>query len=379
MAETTGNLPKSQGCEQLIIFWWKLFLDFQYVQLISPFRVKIRKNEKNNQVFSTTWLPQKLISAFQTSCGFICVFGEVKRSVPTNPKNPSMYLYVCLRLVTCSLKVVQVKQFWFCRKHLVRILNFIMEHKLDSIPSTGWTKLIVTSPLGKIGMIILCLVSTGIAAQIWLAGRINSIEKNLSGRTLTWWSGMVEQGKYNLFLNNNTGPVIEVFVGVLTASGMLWRHLIGTCVDATLLLVAITVWLPVRPFAEYLRGLTVHRRDKKIEDDCKCSNIFIVVPDKHVQNPNWIEIQEKYETLMELTNVINDYFGLSICFFVLETILYYCTNSSHILFHDNFPDWHLIITVLYYLLVIGAALVLSADVPKQVCDLHQFHHSGKIM
>lgn len=374
MALFTLKMSKPQCHEEVIIFWWKVFLDFQYFQFISPFRIKIQRSEKRYRVYATYKFPQKLLCAFQTLLGLICVMGEVRRSVPANPKNPSMYLYLCLRIVTGLLKLVQIKLFWCDQKKLVEVLNFVMESKIDPVPSKRWSKLIFASRFGKIGMILFCIISSAIAVQNWLAGRINSIDKNLDGHYITWWSGLLETGKYNIFLLNDLGPSGEVFVGILTAMGMLWRHLIGTCVDMSLLIVAATAWVPAKAFADNLQISAVHRSDRRIENRKHSNDIFTIISGNQIQTPRWIEIQSKYENVMDLMSMLNAGYGSSVCLLVLETILYYCTNSSHILFHDNFPDWHLILTVTYYLIVIGTALILSADVSKQVRNKYQYRH-----
>lgn len=253
----------SKSSRYSLVVLWKIFLDFQSILLCSPFRLKVSRNGEYASI--QTCLLQKLVCGLYAFVGFFWVLRNVRHTLPTNPKDPSLYLVMALHITVSLLKLITVKKFWLDQAKLVQIVNFILDKNNNlPFPKTE-SHNILAGYFGKLVVPLSCSLYTGMAISHWISERFYFISpashnhhEDIPINTwnfTSWWRGMVEEGRYTYFLqyDNNFN---DTTAGILAAVGFLWRLLLGANVELFLLLVAFTLWVPASEFQKRLQPLS---------------------------------------------------------------------------------------------------------------------------
>lgn len=365
---------RESGSEQLA-YLWKIYFDFQYFLFCSPFRLKQEKGNGSDHFVTTSWRPQKILCGVFTLLGLIWISRSVRMSLPADSDNPALYLLMILNIVMALFKMVRIKKYWLDQVKLVKIVNFIVDREHGfKIPSTPFVQFLLTTTKGKVIFIFVCLTYAAMATGNWVSGR-DVVSENMSERWSVswWWARMVELSRSNFFLTNDTSSVTESTFGALTAAGFLWRLLLGCYLESFLLLVAFTAWLMPKAFAEQLLPADCRRKGK-----LKMPTLDLLVLQKKCRPKCWHDVRKEYEIIKEFIDLINEIFGWSQCYFVLETILFYCVSFDEMFVKESFPDWGKIFSVSFYFMTTCAALLFSADLCKQV-RVHNYALASQIV
>lgn len=341
----------------------KIFFDFQYFLLNSPFRLKLERTEVDDscRVTVKSWLPQKILCGFLTILGFVWLSGVMRTCLPAKSKDPSLFLLMVLFVVWVLARILRVKIYWFEQANLVAILNHILDRQNElSLPTTSpLLKFILTSKKCLIAFGLICTLYIALPITNLLAGMSLDSGKNVNEPHETWWPRMIRLGRRNFFLGNVTSDTGDTIVGVLTALGFGWRQVVGTNIQPLVFLVSFLAWLPSKGFAEQLLGSTSSQfsEESKGVGENKCTNS---------RQKCWIEIRKEYEIVKKLMSMINGMFGWSNCYFLIELILYYCVTIDKIFWKEYFPDWINIWSNAVFLSIQVGAFLLAADICEQV-------------
>lgn len=348
----TSFSPKQPAREQLANFW-KIFFDVQYFLLCSPFRMRMQPIEKSlPMVVASSWLPQKVSCGIFTILGLLFLAARMHQAVPTDRKDPSMYLFISFRVTTTLFTVGRVWLFWWDQARLLDIFNFILrnQHILPD-PKIALIKFIFQTKMGKIAFFIIgCLLLTITTGY--------SVIEN--------WPSILQMWKETYLSDNYPSASVQKIVEMLTCLGYIWAHLMGFSHELFMLLVVIIVWLPAKGFAEQLCSTQLFTRDR----DPNAVNIFSLDATGNIckgTHESWFQVRNHYCAIKKLTAMVNRVFGWVQFCFLLETVLYYSVRFDEMfLERQNKLNWCDIPVNIYFLMITMTAFLLSADVCKQV-------------
>lgn len=180
--------------------FYQIYFTAAYFLLCCPFRPQMVQDQKTGQpkFMAKRWRPHTILCALVTLLGFFWTVRDVRRSIPSNSKSPSLYFSMLLSVVISVTKLITIKKFWWNGQNFVDILNFVID---PSNPISGECRWIY---FRKSATTALCLVYTGIALSDWFAGKYLMSVSNgghIFQWSLTWWwAAMVDAGRYNMFL-----------------------------------------------------------------------------------------------------------------------------------------------------------------------------------
>lgn len=345
--------PKS--CRLRLVTLWKTYLDIQYLLFCCPFRLIISKDGYSAKLQSN--IVQKAVCFTYKVFGFFWIFRNLQGSLPSNPKDPSMYLFLAVNVDNLFLKVATVKRFWFDEKKIVQIVNYILNTE-NGLPFPEASRNFCLSLDPGLWVIIACTIFTGMAFGHWLTGSLYFVTSaKPTGMTIlnwnasVWWNGMLDKGRFTFFLDKQVCSVaIESAAALLAALGYLWRLVVGANEELFLLIMTFTMWVTANEFQARL--ITTNGN----------------IPNQLKRLRSWPDISREYEAIKTLADMVNNVFGWTMFSAVIQTALFNSVNTDDLFQNDSGFDWTKVCTFSVYSFTISVVFLLSADVCKKVCS-----------
>lgn len=258
-----------------------------------------------------------------------------------------MYLLLAVNIDNVLLKFASIKRYWFDEKKVVKIVNYI----LDTNNALPFPKLFGNFFLQHCARLLVtsaCLVYTGMAVVHWLTGSLYFVTSaNTTGISILtwnstlWWHQMMDEGRFTFCLDKkNSITGMEVAAGILAALGYLWRLVLGANEELLLLIATFTLWISAKQFQTRL----------EMENGAKI----------------WTQIFMEYKAIKKLASMINDVFGSTMFYVVIETALFNCMNIDDIFLNDSGFDLTKVFSFTMYSVITCVIFLISADVSKKV-------------
>lgn len=267
-----------------------------------------------------------------------------------------MYLNFGASIMEACNDLIRLNLVWLQQPKLVEILNLVLQKQchFTEMPNS-WSLKFIFSQTGKLTFDIFLLILAALAIRVEATAN---------------YSVIVGIDQVNFFLGNETSSTFSNLLAAATGVGKFYNTVIGFYNETYMLLMAITLWLPSKIFAEKLqrdiRHLTQPLPDNRVRGPRIVNATQTSTPS--VQWDSWCEVREKYQYILEVSSMVNNLFGPFVFSFILLTILYESTNV-HLLFRNNGPPESLIETSLLeatFLVIACGGFALAADVTKQV-------------
>lgn len=181
-------------------FLIKTYLNFSYFVGLSPHRFKF----KNGNFVVYSWWPQKIYCVIAFMLTIVWVFGDFRSFCKNSadPRTPDYYLELMRVVVYCFQKCTILIKFWINNNVFLETLNFLQRISSQNTYSqnnlnqqTFWKLSITQSAYLLITLYILIAVMKTYFGE----GITDTSDFNLSQT----WKGIIDAGKYNIFLENN--------------------------------------------------------------------------------------------------------------------------------------------------------------------------------
>lgn len=219
----------------------KIPFDFMYFSFCSPFRFAIHQkstdsSEKNKNVTTTHFMPQKVVCAILTILDLFCMFYMIRVQLPLQQtKNAQLYIGLFGSAVSHLAKCVFFGKLWGDESKFLKIANFVgpSETVGDNKKSLSSCSIKNCGTKYRTAYLVTltCLVylSLGIVNFTRLDG-VEHSKRPLFSRE--WFADMITIGKKFFFVANghqgnfSTGKVfscIDVLFGVSACLGLLHR------------------------------------------------------------------------------------------------------------------------------------------------------------
>lgn len=221
----------------------QLYFDFSYFLLFSPFRLKSKKRNTKAQESDNLEHFEIHTSLIQSvPCFIVTIFGipyilrDVRISLPPkNSKRPATYFLTMLKLVNGITKALTLKKFWWSRdrQEILQLVNFVTSahkelHTEDVVDGSNKSN---PEMLPTAASLLFCLIYAGMALMDGVSGRGLL---GVSGGTLvnhwslhSWWTVMLDAGKYNLFLEHSRVSPARSNKTSLSSEIDLWDYSVG--------------------------------------------------------------------------------------------------------------------------------------------------------
>lgn len=330
---------------QPLIYFWKVFNNLHYFLLCSPFRLEIRKSQNITWVVARSCLPQKVICAIVTFCGVAYCFGGVIQAVPRNYRNPSQYINFGLFINRLFSMLIRINLLWFHQAELVEMLNLLLQkqYSIPAFANVGTVKFILGRK-GKILNIIVILVLLAIELEVVSRNR---------------FATMVNFGRRSFFLGNKTTETVDKIVGVTMCLGHYWRTTLSYFQATCMVLIAVILWLPSRVLAaRLLWDVGEIKRAIRLNDGTKFEKSIQIL------HKSWQEFKTAYKAVMNLSNLINRLYGVTVFSFLIHNLLYQSTMFD-LIFASKSRRLAVLIHVIFTL-EWAFAFWLSAGIGNQV-------------
>lgn len=141
----------------------------QYIFLCCPFRLEINKNEQSAILKSNT--VHKMVCFLYKVVGLLWMIRNLQIGLPTNPKDPSMYLILAVNIDNVLLKLATAKRFWFDEQKILEIVSYILEKEND-LPFPEASEMFLLKWYPGFWVMVASLVFTLTAVSHWLTGNL---------------------------------------------------------------------------------------------------------------------------------------------------------------------------------------------------------------
>lgn len=331
--------------------FWKVYLDFQYFLLCCPFRLIIAKDGRSA---NTKQCPiQKILCLSYTFFGILWNFRnmQLSLSLPSNPKNPSLYLLMAVDINTRVLKLITAKRLVCDEGKLLQVVNYILD-KGSGLPFPEISGNSFSTFHTMVVAVMICSFFTGMGFVHWFTGKLHylasvKINSFLSWNITVWWDAMLLQGRMMFNLDDQVSNTwLEALAGVVAAIGYLWRLMLGSNENLFYIVLTFTLWVTTYEFQARLQN--------------KNGN--------HFTRRAWSEIFREYNAIKNLADMISNLFGWTMLFMVVQVTLYYSVNFGDIFLQKcNFDGMK------YFGYTLSSATIimtffLAADAIKKVCN-----------
>lgn len=303
-------------------------------------------------------VPQKIFCAIITFLGGFRRVIFMSTSMPADHTNPTQYLFFGLNLMIGLYDLMRVRLIWLQNSKLLKILNMISS---KPTATNSWLIKFVSSKKGRITFHILLLVLAAIVLQ-----ELTTIN----------FSYLEEVGQRNFFSRNTTTGTIEKVIDVALGMGNFWNIVIGYYHETYMLLIALTMWLPVKIFAEELQSDIREMRQLPARshgsEGPDISNVAEgnVYPTRCV---SWCKVKEQYKFAVKLSGKVNGMYGSFVFCCILIAILYESISfGSLFIIQGLLESLRKVLFEILLLMMVCGALILAADARKQVCKLNSF-------
>lgn len=362
------------------------FFNFTFVLCIFPFRISRKVvslkqgtgSEYNHLYIAKFWWPQTLTCLFNTIVSSFWFVRDVRISIPFNSKNPKLYVRFASSLVGFLIKLVTLKLIWLEKDRILRIVNFVAEAERQS----KWLGLSVKSKRklsivqNKYFVLVICLLT--FAVTIFnvhvgreLQGTYGADTTKAFGHVIRNLKILEAEARYNFFLNNDTE--IGNLLLAVTFSGFAYNHFLVNFADVLAIMIVLTLWMPVKSFAEYLEEDMQH-----IETHGDCNNLENCSPDvirtklkKIVKKQDFITWSTIYKTvqfLKTLSTLVSNCVGNCITMFIVASVAFYAASIDDVFVkYGKEFDLGKGVRLLHGLATGFSLFLLAADIPYQVC------------
>lgn len=144
-----------------------------------------------------------------------------------------------------------------------------------------------------------------------------------------------------------------------------FRRIFGTHADALVLTACVTLWCSAKEFTNFLSICHMYNK-------ASCNKISTIeLKESAVQieslrdGTSWKTIQQKYESLKILTDLINSVHGLSITCFLVVSVLEYAIGLDEVFVEGTKTICGKVISVFYFVQKC-VILVIAADIGRLV-------------
>lgn len=173
------------------------------------------------------------------------------------------------------------------------------------------------------------------------------------------------EARYNFFLSNDSEVGTLLFFA--TFGGFAYNHFLLAFSDIFMLMMVLTLWAPVKSFANYLKDNM--RRDMSGQlfglDVVAASTLTI--RNQRSDSCKWREMYQKIKFLMILANLVNNSIGHCITLYIMAFLTYYATSMDDIFvkFEDDF-DFGKVMNLVFVLVIGFSIFLVAAEVHHQV-------------
>lgn len=294
----------------------KIYLNLQYVFLCCPFRIEIAKDGKSAIIKSN--IIHKTFCFTTQFLGFLWILRNFQLSnLPSNPKDPSMYLLLALHIDGLFMKFATIKRYWFDSKKLLQIVNCILDNE-SCLPFSRLSEHILWTPLAYLLAVGTCLLYTGMGILHYFTGcmyYVSSLKAAenpiLHWNSSVWWEAMLSEGRFIFYLDNTTNAnssisssLMESVCGILAATGYLCRLVLGVNEELFVLIITLVIWISAKEFHTRL----------SIPSGKASSKTQIA--------RRWSDIHAEYEAIKSFAEMISNVFGWSVLIMVIQTTLF---------------------------------------------------------
>lgn len=232
-----------------LVYFLKYAFDTSYVLLLCPFRLALDTCEKTGKitvVARSRWF-QKILCFVFTILGFVWIISDLRTSLPTNVKNPTLYFRMLLKVDVSISKFIFLAMFWFSKNEIVQLLQLIIDSNSALLPKLKQSIKFYDQPknLGsfdvicaeKVVAVFVCLLYTASALAEVITGHYTG--SNLGGvKKSQWdisryWRAMSSAGYHNFFIdggssNQTVSEIQELshgdhFVAAISVAGFFQR------------------------------------------------------------------------------------------------------------------------------------------------------------
>lgn len=376
---------KEIAAREQITYFLKASLASQYYLLISPFRVNliqdgtIEGSKLPQLIFKQqSWLPQKCLCLIFTCLSCPWMLYCLRGSVPTNPKNPAAYLAMGFDILVVLFQLSLFGKYWLYQAEIIKILNFFL-CTTRHIPLPTPQNFIMKAR-ARVAMVLVCVLHVGLAILYWFRKSPLTFfleEEKLSG--WKWlWASRVLLGRDAFFVGKGSASKKAIADWVLSRSDMypftgmdavaaivgsasqFFSELVNTQCDLQLLVVAGTLWVTAKQF-----GTEVARycSNSRVGHNCAMNVMFLK------EKMTWEEVRQKYNTIRELSALINQVFGWNFGFYFACYTMFNSISIDGIFKTKTAPDLWLLSGSFVYIFLLSTMFYICVDICSQVPTL----------
>lgn len=365
--------------------WLTIFLStyfaFMYLILCVPYKFVTQRNTFTVKI----WFPQKILCLAATFSGCLWFLRELRiylLKVHTYTNDPTKYFQIVRLFNTYILRVLTLSKIWLDRESFENIFKFLACQRVDLpvLKLRCYQRLLLTGG-------IIFVFTTHLVLRFWDWISVQHLGLKWEGgltkswNATVWFATMVKAGRFNLFLEENLNQgeftLWEVALGVVTIVGYLHRcllfnlklllflvfslrisnllrRLLGSCMTYLTLAAVLTLWVPVKAFQ-----MTYLKTDGEYQE--------FEVASYHKKCENWKRIESNYESIKELTTLINKTVGSLMTLLLIDMMLSYSMYTEP-LFAIASGEWVSSLQIFNFISCYAAIVVISADICHKVSN-----------
>lgn len=357
------------------------YCNFGYVLALCPFRLS---TEKNGKLTTKVWWPQKILCMLTSSVVSMSFTSSIRKAFttlirPTGRKYPIQVFSSALELCEIAIIMGTLKLIWFGNQKFLTPHSFLVS-KSNALSIRKETALNIKILLMGLGM----LTDLGIV----LLREVFAYERNRSG----YWIQMYEWGRATFYFEKlpdvhfngtvDAGQAQPDVQNLLTMTALISKTLrcfkiylnyfsheslpsfsfsasrphscslaYAMYFDLLLITLSCVLWVASRSFALSLR------RQLPCAEEVITGLLFTKT---RRRLSFWPEIKSQYDSLKQLSELINDIIGIKSACYLVRVTLFYAIVC------DTMKTWKDLIEVLLFLCGTLTFLLMSADVVLQV-------------
>lgn len=219
-------------------------------------------------------------------------------------------------------------------------------------------------------------------------------EASANGNLYDWYHALIDESRYLLFQSNHslytsklsfdaTFSFIEVITAVITALALLCKYIMGTFVDLALLMTILTLWSPVCDLENLLK-FTSFTNSKSLSTIIHTGDIAAKLSSSLNSKSETFQstfkvpdlVIKRYESLCELSKLLNNGLGEVLVPFILEGVFTYAINFNDILFLGEFS--HGVVVFSFYAIFL-LILQMASSICRKVNTLLENEYSGNLL
>lgn len=338
-----------------LTYFLKIFLDVAFLLCLCPFRLKLGKSRSNvTPLYSAKrWWPQTIASGVLTIFVSFCMIRETYLSVPTSGKNPVLHFRFAKEVLNVIFKLLIIKLFWFNKKEIVNLVNFLIEKDFKSFSRKNARK----EQFLASGLIV---VFTGFTISMWASGA-EIYGNNLGNEEIRCRNIFLKAGQLSIFSFVDIDILNSIFGGFATFE-YLYRRIQGAYSDLFIFMVVLTLHTAAKSFSQYLStcssgGPPSIRAEGGIEGTLTITE-------------QWSVICERFRSLKQLSRMTNKMIGTNLTCMAAYAILFFATSLDAVLMTQGGQYHGKVIKAMFFYFDVASVFLVAADICHQVFKIY---------